>query len=372
MDVSTQAGGRRPQARRKSLMKQWEEAMASERIEISRAEAVRIIKEVFGAHKRQLREWMEIKNAGNSRRRLSPQAEKLTESYPQVETALKGDIGKLLNKTEDELVSDMLCKCVILATLYNYQIEGLPDISGITGTDSPFVIMNPPPVDLSTAFLQANWNRPSENISTAFLQINGDETPWENIPVQHTGGAEVIVEKITKITSDVDRQMWKAWLDSERRNFWEHGGLIHINENGNYVISTMKSLERDSIGIPYDPTAEAQFHTHPYPKEEGGHVGVGFSADDIVAMQNAPYDISFIEAKTKRFALVTVNRYKFCALNEEQIRNMYNAPFNQAQNDKKSHPECVMAAIKAIANRDIGIRLYQTIDFTKRVFEEIR
>ena len=85
---------------------------------------------------------MEIKNTRNTHRRLSRQTEILAMNYPQIEMAVRGDLDRILNQCRDELVSDMLCKCAILAALYNYHVEGLPDIRGITGTDSPFVIGN--------------------------------------------------------------------------------------------------------------------------------------------------------------------------------------------------------------------------------------
>jgi hypothetical protein len=110
---------------------------------------------------------MEIENTKNSGRKLSRQAEQLVMNYPQMEMAVRGDLDRMINQCGDELVSDMLCKCVILAMLYDYRVEDLPDIRGITGTDSPFVIggmaqTKDDPAEYTDPDRRAAWDAPNE------------------------------------------------------------------------------------------------------------------------------------------------------------------------------------------------------------------
>ena len=140
--------------------------MASEWIVISRGEAVRIIKEVFGVYEKHLKEWHDVMKGDYPERKLTEQTERLAGlHYTNVQVAMRGDIDRLLNGIGDDLISDMLCKCVILAALYNFKVPGLPDISGITGTDSPFVIGDENAV-------HGKFDGVSEEVVVRKLQIN--------------------------------------------------------------------------------------------------------------------------------------------------------------------------------------------------------
>jgi hypothetical protein len=177
---------------------------------ISRNEAIRIIIDILKVYNQKLGEWSDIKSGKYQHKRLSAQTDILARHKIPIETAMRSGIDRLLNGLSDELLSDMLCKCVIMATMYGFEIHGLPGITKLAGTDSPFIIRDP--INENSALIYTDQNtseipRTSIMVLAGYASIKGKYTDRQSIVgvrLMVIDGLQLTLYPNTKIQMEID------------------------------------------------------------------------------------------------------------------------------------------------------------------------
>jgi hypothetical protein len=114
---------------------------------VYRSQARAMIQEALERFERRLQYYNDLKNGRFPGLRVSQEAGHLADNYLQgLDVFLRSEgSNRWLNNMNSDSLSDILCKCVILGHYYNFRISGAPDLSGVSGNTSPFVIYDAEP-----------------------------------------------------------------------------------------------------------------------------------------------------------------------------------------------------------------------------------
>jgi hypothetical protein len=116
-------------------------------IMVYRSQARAMIQEALEKFDERLQYYNALKNGRYPNRRASEDAGQLADNYLEgLEAFLRSEgSNRWLSNMNSDSLSDILCKCVILGHYYNLRISGAPDLSGVSGDASPFVIYDAEP-----------------------------------------------------------------------------------------------------------------------------------------------------------------------------------------------------------------------------------
>ena len=176
--------------------------------------------------------------------------------------------------------------------------------------------------------------------------------------------------KVYRMVADIDRTLNNAWQRSHDNGVWarEYGGAIVRNIFGSYRVANLRTDNNPAtvdVVPPLFRTTHAEFHTHPD--------GVPFSIQDVTAMfhHSVRWDVSIVEAGSKRFALEITDRGAF---ENNLLRNSFrfNRTVDRLERLGHSTIDSHLYALREIS-RDprSGITVYQSIDSNKFRLKEL-
>ncbi|MDR2096185.1 MAG: hypothetical protein LBP76_11830 [Treponema sp.] len=125
-------------------------------VTIYREEAKRIIKETLILFEQRLKYWDDIKNGKYQGWQLTDQTERLVRHYSALHRINSNhvlDNNSSWDTMYDANLSHMLCKCIVLADLYELEVNGLPNLAGLQGAASPFEILNENPSGFNFGYI---------------------------------------------------------------------------------------------------------------------------------------------------------------------------------------------------------------------------
>ncbi|MDQ0464394.1 hypothetical protein QO010_002175 [Caulobacter ginsengisoli] len=152
-------------------------------------------------------------------------------------------------------------------------------------------------------------------------------------PQQTKGAAEAPCPPFHSFPEDIYQAMEAAWKRTNHggEEVTEHGGRIVSDWRGKRKIRTGVG-ESESIHLPEEKFGDdtlSTFHTHPYSKAKGAHLGVGFSSDDIkgfVLGQQGGAD--YVTAGSCNFALTVADPAKRDACQDVDFEKRFRPVFN--------------------------------------------
>jgi hypothetical protein len=120
--------------------------MPEKPIMLYRSQARAMVKEALTRFEQRLNYYEDLENGKYPGYRASEQARQLARHRPELHVILpNGTIDQMWNTIDDDKLSDLVCKCVILGHYYGLPISGAPDLSGVSGNRSPFEIYGSEP-----------------------------------------------------------------------------------------------------------------------------------------------------------------------------------------------------------------------------------
>jgi hypothetical protein len=125
-------------------------------VTIYREEAKRIIRETLMLFEKRLKYWDDIEKGIYPGWRLTDQTERLVRHYSTLHRINSNhmlDDNSSWDTMYDANLSHMLCKCIVLADLYELEVNGLPNLAGLQGAASPFEILNENPSGFNFGYM---------------------------------------------------------------------------------------------------------------------------------------------------------------------------------------------------------------------------
>ncbi len=127
----------------------------------------------------------------------------------------------------------------------------------------------------------------------------------------------------------------------------EQGGRIVTDASGKRLIHT-GSGSGGHISVPEAGAGETTvgtFHTHPYSKSEGSHLGVSFSGDDIANfVAGGQGGVKYIGAGSCNYVLDTLDQTKRDACKTQDLHKRWNDGFTKASGDFAGKVETAVKA----------------------------
>jgi len=190
-----------------------------------------------------------------------------------------------------------------------------------------------------------------------------------------------VEDLLKKLTPVIDKQSNKAWTDSFNEDSTEvkEVGFIVTIKDGVISVKNYK-VSDDGASIYINKHTEdretylAKLHTHPYSKRENLNEGVTFSDDDISNIRQSVKKnfVSFVEAGSKRFALVVEDESKAGLFFKENSKKKIVREFEKAlRSFNGTFQERMIEAVKAVLASDSGMGFYETTDNVKQVYKKL-
>jgi hypothetical protein len=111
-----------------------------------RSQARAMIKDALTRFEQRLIYYEDLENGKYPGYRASEQAGQLARHRRELGAIVQvGALDGIWDTINDDMLSDLVCKCVILGHYYGLSISGAPDLSGVSGNTSPFVIYDAEP-----------------------------------------------------------------------------------------------------------------------------------------------------------------------------------------------------------------------------------
>ena len=209
---------------------------------------------------------------------------------------------------------------------------------------------------------------------------------YVNFHVYHYGGNNPVIiidpdgrsnilgkSGLERLLISIDNSLNQAWRDSfiTSETVREWGGVVNRSYGRGFLYTANVRTDNlaSNVDIRSNRNTIAEFHTHPVSILDGGFDGMPHSSGDLYALSRENYNISIVEAGSKRFIIEITDRNSFEANIGRTVRL-----YEQALENSTALylPDRAIDALRAAANDpNSGFRAYQTVDSNKLILQEL-